>query len=135
MTAFSTLNAAPVNSQALHNTYYILEVNAATVPITVNLVQAGQINARPIGSVLINGPLPAIPLVQTHILSVANAIIAVAAESPTLTMIYLMQVNNARIPLTSDHVVLAKTQGGALLVTVETPAAVVYRFSFQGVKA
>ena len=135
MTAFSTLNAAPINSAALNNTYYILEVNGATIPITVNPTKAGQINAEPIGEILINGSLPEIRLIQTHVLSVAEAAIALSSETPAITMIYLMTVNNARIPLTVDHLMLSKTQGGALLVTVETPAAVVYRFSFQGIKA
>ena len=136
MTGSGVINQLPANSCALNGTDYRLVVHNATIQPVVNPRASGYLNAQPTGLSLINGPLPSeIKLIQNYVLDVADAWITLAAGSPELTMIYLMQVNNARIPLMSDHILFSRTQGGALLVLVETPDADVYRFSFEGVKA
>lgn len=136
MIGSGVINNTPINSEPLNASDYNLIVANAVIPIQVNVRETGYINTQPIGIPLINGPLPSeIVLVQNYVLTVNNAVIALASSSPAITMTHLLVVNNARIPLTADHIRLAKSQGGALLITVTTPDSDVYRYSFEGVKA
>jgi len=136
MSGSALINLDPLNVRPINTSYHIDSIDAAAIAVNVNPRMPAQIDAQPLNINPVGGPDVAdVRLIQVHILDVEDAAIAVAAESPALSMIHLLSVHNARIPISVSNVRLSRTQGGALLVKVTTPESDVYRYSFEGVKA
>ncbi len=131
------INESGINIVVINGDTGTMLADKATIIINVNKAASALINQPIINSIIINGLITDnnVPITQTHVITVNNAVISVVSTSPAPVMVYTFTVDNANIALTAKKVFIEKGQGGNLFITITEPDTTVHRFSFEGIKA
>lgn len=131
------INQTAINTTVINGSNHLILVNVAGITINVNKAASALINQDIINTIIINGLVTNnnVRITQTHVVTVADAVIILVVTSPAPVMVFTFTVHNAVITVTSKKVFIKKGQGGNLFVTITEPDATVHRFSFEGIKA
>ena len=131
------INQSGINIVVINGNAGTMLVDKAGITINVNKASSALINRPIINSIIINGLVTSnnVALMQTHVITVDDAVISVASTSPLPVMVFNIIPDNAFITVTAKKVFIEKGQGGNLFVTLTEDDATVHRFSFEGIKA
>ena len=131
------INQSGINIVVINGNAGTMLVDQSVITINVNKPSSALINRPVINSIIINGLVTSdnVALMQTHVITVDDAVISVASTSPSPVMVFNIIPGNAFITVTAKKVFIEKGQGGNLFVTLTEDDATVHRFSFEGIKA